>query len=325
MGVNTKKTSPSILLVINLLSPDRRYDSVYMSNFATIQIKDELLRIKGVGDILMLGQRDYSMRLWLDPEKLATRELDRLGRHQRHPEPERPGRRRDGRPATGPRGPALPAADECPGPARHGKAIRRHHSQDRRQSQATPPVAERPLQPGGVRPRRRPGRTGRPDYDQTATADGQPSTGMAVFLLPGANALDGGRRRQAADEGAERSLPPGPRIRLLYDTTPFIQRSVEEVFNTLVIAVLLVAVVVLFFLQDWKAMILPMIDVPVSLVGTFAVMAALGFSLNNLTLFGLVLAIGIVVDDAIMVLENIERLIATGLDARRPRSRPWTN
>ena len=111
-------------------------------------------------------------------------------------------------------------------------------------------------------------------------------------------------------------LPPGLEYDIFYDTTPYIQRSVEEVINTLLIAVLLVGLVVLFFLQDWKAMILPMIDVPVSLVGTFAVMAALGFSLNNLTLFGLVLAIGIVVDDAIMVLENIERLIATGLDAR---------
>ena len=111
-------------------------------------------------------------------------------------------------------------------------------------------------------------------------------------------------------------FPPGSNTTIYYDTTPFIQRSIEEVVNTLVIAVLLVGGVVLFFLQDWKAMILPMIDVPVSLVGTFAVMAALGFSLNNLTLFGLVLAIGIVVDDAIMVLENIERLMGTGLDAR---------
>ena len=122
--------------------------------------------------------------------------------------------------------------------------------------------------------------------------------------------------RQAADEGAEKPVPPGLEYDIFYDTTPFINRSIDEVLTTLVIAVLLVALVVLFFLQDWKAMILPMIDVPVSLVGTFAVMAALGFSLNNLTLFGLVLAIGIVVDDAIVVLENIERLIATGLDAR---------
>ena len=130
---------------------------------------------------------------------------------------------------------------------------------------------------------------------------------MAIFLLPGSNALEVADAIKAQDEGAEKHFPPGLEYDIFYDTTPFIQRSIEEVLNTLVIAVLLVGVVVLFFLQDWKAMILPMIDVPVSLVGTFAVMAVLGFSLNNLTLFGLVLAIGIVVDDAIMVLENIER------------------
>jgi multidrug efflux pump len=153
-------------------------------------------------------------------------------------------------------------------------------------------------------------------YDQTATADGKPSAGMAVFLLPGANALEVADAVKQRMKELKGRFPPGLEYDIFYDTTPFIQRSVEEVINTLVIAVLLVGGVVLFFLQDWKAMILPMIDVPVSLVGTFAVMAAVGFSLNNLTLFGLVLAIGIVVDDAIMVLENIERLIATGLDAR---------
>jgi multidrug efflux pump len=139
---------------------------------------------------------------------------------------------------------------------------------------------------------------------------------MAVFLLPGANALAVADAIKQRMKELKSRFPPGLEYDFYYDTTPFIQRSIEEVLSTLVIAVVLVGAVVLFFLQDWKAMILPMIDVPVSLVGTFAVMAALGFSLNNLTLFGLVLAIGIVVDDAIMVLENIERLMATGLDAR---------
>src|SRR5207248_2534694 len=136
--------------------------------------------------------------------------------------------------------------------------------------------------------------------------------------LPGSNALDvaDAVRKKMEQLKTDIPFPPGLEYRILYDTTPFIRQSVNEVFKTLLIAVLLVALVVLFFLQDWKAMILPMIDVPVSLIGTFAVMWVLGFSLNNLTLFGLVLAIGIVVDDAIVVLENIERLIATGLDAR---------
>ena len=153
-------------------------------------------------------------------------------------------------------------------------------------------------------------------YDQSCRLDGEPSAIVAVFQLPGSNALDVANRVKARMEELKSRFPPGLEYRIVYDTTPFIRQSIDEVINTLVEAVFLVAVVVLFFLQDWKAMILPMIDVPVSLVGTFAVLALLGFTLNNLTLFGLVLAIGIVVDDAIVVLENIERLIATGLDAR---------
>ncbi len=157
---------------------------------------------------------------------------------------------------------------------------------------------------------------GAQSYGQNCRLDGQPSAILAVFQLPGSNALDVARRVKERLEALKSRFPPGVDYRIVYDTTPFIRQSIDEVFRTLVEAVLLVAVVVLFFLQDWKAMILPMIDVPVSLVGTFAVLAMLGFSLNNLTLFGLVLAIGIVVDDAIVVLENIERLIGTGLDAR---------
>jgi multidrug efflux pump len=153
-------------------------------------------------------------------------------------------------------------------------------------------------------------------YDVSSRLDGQPSAGIGVFQLPGSNALDVATAIKEKMAELKGRFPPGLDYGILYDTTPFIQQSVDEVLRTLLIAVLLVALVVLFFLQDWRAMILPMIDVPVSLIGTFAVMAVMGFSLNNLTLFGLVLAIGIVVDDAIVVLENIERLIATGLDAR---------
>ena len=154
------------------------------------------------------------------------------------------------------------------------------------------------------------------NYDMTSRLDGRPSAAMGVFQLPGSNALSVAAAIKKKMVELKKSFPPGLDYQILYDTTPFVKDSVDDVFRTLIIAVLLVALVVLFFLQDWRAMILPMIDVPVSLVGTFAVMAFLGYSLNNLTLFGLVLAIGIVVDDAIVVLENIERLIATGLDAR---------
>jgi multidrug efflux pump len=314
-GVNTKKTSPSILLVINIFSPDRRYDSVYMSNFATIQLKDELLRIKGVGDILMPGARDYSMRLWLDPYKLATRGLTALdvisaiqnqnvqvaaGTVGQQPVP-------SGQPFQL----TMRALGRLDTERQFGDIILKTGAPN--DSSSSPGGPSSPVV--YVRDVAR-AELGAQSYDQTATADGQPSTNMAVFLLPGANALAVADAIKQRMKELKSRFPPGLEYDFYYDTTPFIQRSVEELVNTLVIAVVLVGAVVLFFLQDWKAMILPMIDVPVSLVGTFAVMAALGFSLNNLTLFGLVLAIGIVVDDAIMVLENIERLMATGLDAR---------
>src|SRR6202008_4487802 len=151
---------------------------------------------------------------------------------------------------------------------------------------------------------------GSQQYEQASTLDGQPSVALSIFQLPGSNALDTAKGVYAKMEELKSSFPEGLDYQIVYDTTPFIRESVAEVFRTLRDAVILVAIVVLVFLQNWKAMILPMIDVPVSLIGTFVVMAAMGFSINNLTLFGLVLAIGIVVDDAIVVLENIERLIA---------------
>jgi multidrug efflux pump len=154
------------------------------------------------------------------------------------------------------------------------------------------------------------------NYNQAIFFDGRPSVGLAVYQLPGTNALDVADRIRARMEELSQRFPEGIAYTIGYDTTPFIRESIAEVFKTLGGAVVLVAIVVLFFLQDWKAMILPMIDVPVSLIGTFAIMAALGYSLNNISLFGLVLAIGIVVDDAIVVLENIERQMARGLDVR---------
>jgi multidrug efflux pump len=326
-GVNTKKSSPSVLLVINLVSPDRRYDSVYMSNFATIQLKDELLRLKGVGDIIMLGERDYSMRLWLDPYKLATRGLTALdvisaiqnqnvqvaaGTVGQQPVP-----------AGQPFQLTMSALGRLDTERQFGDIILKTGAPNGSQGDSagspagpsSPVVYVRDVV-ADDRPGQKGVELGAQSYDITNTGDGQPSTSMAVFLLPGANALEVADAIKQRMKELKSRFPPGLEYDFYYDTTPFIQRSIEEVINTLVIAVLLVGAVVLFFLQDWKAMILPMIDVPVSLVGTFAVMAALGFSLNNLTLFGLVLAIGIVVDDAIMVLENIERLMATGLDAR---------
>ena len=161
---------------------------------------------------------------------------------------------------------------------------------------------------------------GAQQYDQSCTLDGQPSVALSVYQLPGSNALDTADGVNAKMEELKDRFPDGLDYEIVYDTTPFIRESVNEVFNTLRDAVILVAIVVLVFLQNWRATLIPLIAVPVAIVGTFAVMAALGFSLNNLTLFGLVLAIGIVVDDAIVVVENVERCIEHGLAAaRRPR------
>jgi multidrug efflux pump len=318
-GVTTKKTSPNILFGINLLSPDGRYDPLFLSNFATIQLQDEILRINGVGDVHVLGAGNsglstggYSMRIWLKPNELATRNLTavdvvsaiqsqnvQVAAGQIGQEPIPPGQRLQ-----------LPmsALGRLETAKQFGDIILKAPPQHQGIGVTANPVVRirdvATVELGGQ------------SYDLSCHLDGRPSAIMAVFQLPGSNALDVAHAVKKRMTELKTRFPPGLEYRIVYDTTPFIEESINDVYRTLVLAVLLVALVVLLFLQDWRAMILPMIDVPVSLFGAVAVMAVLGFSLNNLTLFGLVLAIGIVVDDAIVVLENIERLMATGLDAR---------
>ncbi|MDZ4820799.1 MAG: efflux RND transporter permease subunit, partial [Planctomycetota bacterium] len=311
-GVTTKKRSPSILLAVNLISPDGRFDALYLSNYATIQVKDELLRLQGVGDINYLGERDYSMRVWLDPDQLASRNLtatDVVNAVQAQ----------NVQVAAGQIGQQpVPAGQQfqftmstlgrLETEAQFADIIIKIGEGDKTEGRSSSQVV-RLKDVARVE-------LGAQQYDQISNLDGRPSVGLAIFQLPGSNALNVAQAIKDKMEELSKSFPQGVEYRIAYDTTPFITESIHEVFKTLFEAVLLVALVVLFFLQDWKAMILPMIDVPVALIGTFAVMIAIGFSLNNLTLFGLVLAIGIVVDDAIMVLENIERLMAKGLHAR---------
>jgi multidrug efflux pump len=307
-----EKKSPTILFAINVISPDGRFDDLYLSNYATIHLLDELLRIKGVGDITLFGQRSYAMRIWLDPDELAARDITAV----------------DVVNAVRSQNVQVAAGQVGQEPVPPGQALQltmrtlgRLENEEQfadivvKTGQGNPQQGNPSPQVVRVRDVARVELAAQ-NYDISSRLDGQPAAGMGVFLLPGSNALDVADAVKRRMEELKSGFPQGLEYRILYDTTPFIRQSVDEVFNTLFIAVLLVALVVLFFLQDWKAMILPMIDVPVSLVGTFAVMALLGFSLNNLTLFGLVLAIGIVVDDAIVVLENIERLIGTGLDSR---------
>jgi len=311
-GVSTNKKSPSILLAVNLISPDGRYDDIYLSNYATIQIKDELLRIDGVGDINYLGERDYSMRIWLDPDEMATRDIATSDVVQAV-------QNQNVQVAAGQIGQQpVPAGQVFQLPMNtlgrleteqeFGDIIVKTGQGGLDEGHASSTVVR-------VRDVARV-ELGAQQYDQICQLDGQPSVGLAIFQLPGSNALQTAEAIKAKMRELSKKFPAGLEYKIVYDTTPFIEESVAEVFKTLRDAIVLVAIVVLLFLQDWKAMILPMIDVPVSLIGTFGVMAMIGFSLNNLTLFGLVLAIGIVVDDAIVVLENVERQIHNGLEPR---------
>jgi multidrug efflux pump len=310
-GVSTKKKSPSILLVVNFTSDEDPkthkplFDQLYLSNFASIQIRDDLARLKGVGDVSYMGQQDYSMRIWLDPEKLASNKLTAgdvvnvlkeqnvqvaAGQIGQQPVP------------TGQDFQyTLTTLGRLVDPEQFEQIVVKTGSSG--QVLRLKDLSRSEL--------------GAKNQDTRCTLDGKPSIGLVIYQLPGSNALETAESiRAKMKELAAARFPTGMHYDIVYDTTPFIKESVSEVFHALRDAVILVAIVVLLFLQDWKAMILPMIDVPVSLVGTFAIMYLMGFTLNNLTLFGLVLAIGIVVDDAIVVLEAVETKLAKGLDPR---------
>ena len=303
-SVTIKKRSPDILLTVQLLSPDGRYDDVFMSNYATIRLRDELLRCYGVGDILLFGQRDYSLRAWLDPEQLAARRLTPADIRNAIAS-------QNMQIVCGVSGQAgdpdaqvvVSALGRLESPEQFGEII----------------VKADPSLPGTPMVRLRDVarvEVGAASYDQVCRFGGKPSVGIAVFQLPGTNALDCSRAVHAKVKELSSRFPAGLIYEIRYDTTPFITDSIFEVIKTLRDAILIVAVVVLVFLQSWRATLIPLVAVPVAIVGTFAAMAAMGFSLNTLSLFGLVLAIGIVVDDAIVVVENVERWIAQGLAPR---------
>jgi multidrug efflux pump len=303
-GVVVKKKSPSVLMIVNLFSPDDTRDNLYLSNYATIQLKDELSRLNGVGDITYIGQRDYSMRLWLDPDKMAYRGLTTA-------DVVRTIEQQNTQVAAGQIG--QPPIDD-------GQVYQFTMSTMGRLvevDQFGDMILKTDPQGRFVRLRDVADiELGALVYNQTCTLDGRPSVALSIYQLPGSNALD--VARQVREKMAEMRLrfPDGVDYSIVYDTTPFIEESINEVFKTLRDAVALVAVVVLLFLQNWRSAIIPLVAVPVAVVGTFAIMACMGFSLNNLTLFGLVLAIGIVVDDAIVVVEAVEHHIEHGLSPR---------
>src|SRR5262245_1492619 len=314
-GVNIKKKSPDILLAVSFISPDGRYDEVYLSNYATLQVKDELLRLYGVGDVVYLGQRDYSMRVWLDPEQLATRgltaeEVVQAVAHQNQQVVcgcvgQQPS----------PRGQQVQVTLSAPGrlttPGEFGNLIVKTGSVPA-QGPDTAVVRLRDLARIELDAQQ---------HDQICTLDGRGSVSIAVFQVPGTNALETAKGVRKKMEELKTRFPDGVDYQIVYDTTPFIRESMSEVVKTLLYAILLVAVVVIVFLQNWRAALIPLISVPVAVAGPFAAVAAFGFSLYTLSLFGLVLAIGIVVDDAIVVVENVERWLAKGLAPRQAAAR----
>ncbi len=303
-GITTQKTSPDLLLVVHLLSPDNRYDQAYIGNYALIQIRDVLTRLEGVGNITLFGLREFSMRVWLDPDKLASLNMTAGDAVQALREQNvQVAAGIIGQPPT-PSGNALQLSVTTQGrllqPEQFGDITIKTGANGRMARLRD--IARVEL---GAR-----------DYSANSYLDGKAAMAVAVLQRPGSNALAtaNGVRKTMAE--LSKNFPQGLEYRIVYDPTVFISESVKAVVHTLIEAFVLVFIVVLIFLQDWRATLLPMIDVPVSLIGTFGVMAALGFSLNNLTLFGLVLAIGIVVDDAIVVVENIQRWMAKGLPPR---------
>ena len=303
-GVAVKKKSPSVLMIINLFSPDQSRNSLYMSNYATIQLKDELARLKGVGDITYIGQRDYSMRIWVDPQKMAFRSLTAA----------------DVTAAIAQQNAQVAAGRLGQPPVATGQVFQYTISTLGRLidvEQFADMILKTDAQGRVVRLRDvAEVELGAREYDQDCTLDGEPSVALSVYQRPGTNAFDTARSVRDKMEELKGRFPTGLDYKIVYDTTPFIRESVLEVFKTLRDAVILVAFVVLLFLQNWRSALIPLVAVPVAVVGTFAVMAAIGFSLNNLTLFGLVLAIGIVVDDAIVVVEAVEHHIERGLAPR---------
>jgi len=315
-GVDVQMKSPNILLTVNVYSPDGRFDPLYLSNYAQINIFDELSRVKGVGLVTVLGQRQYSMRAWIDPLKLAGLGMTASEVLQAIND-------QNVEVAAGNIGqqPVPPGQDyqlvlntlgRLTTPEQFGKIIVKV-GQDGRVVYLRD-IARLELGPQNS------------DLNCTLTTHGKdrakdknnryPCIGLATYALPQANALDVADRVKAKMEELKKRFPPGVDFVVAYDTTPFIKHSVEDVFHTIFIAAILVILVVMVFIQDWHAMLLPMIDIVVSLIGTFVIMSLLGFSLNNLSLFGLVLAVGIVVDDSIIVVENIERWMGMGLPAK---------
>jgi hydrophobe/amphiphile efflux-1 (HAE1) family protein len=309
LGVTVIKSSPDLLMVIHLSSPDHSRDALYLSNYATLHVKDTLARQDGVGSVQVFGGRDYSMRVWLDPDKVAAHSLtagEVVAALQAQNVQVSSGVL--GQPPV-PQPGAFQLNVQTLGrlidPKQFADIVIKSDASGR---------ITRVADIGRVE-------LGAQDYGSNGYLDVLDAVPLLVYQQPGSNALATAQHIHAAMADLSKEFPEGLRYDIVYDTTGFIAQSVHEVLTTILEAVALVVVVVIVFLQTWRASIIPIVAIPVSLVGTFAILAALGFSLNNLSLFGLVLAVGIVVDDAIVVVENVERNLRLGLSPREAAHR----
>ncbi len=303
-GVNTKKKSSNIILIASLSSADDRFDELYMSNYATLNIKDTLSRIPGVGDIGIYPESDYSMRIWLDPEQLKSRSMTTA----------------EVIAAISEQNVQVAAGQIGQPPAPAGQSFQYTVNVLGRLSDVEQfeDIIVKTGEGGRITRIRDVARVelGAKVYDITSRLNGAPSASIAVYQLPGSNALDVSKQVRAALDEMSAFFPQGLEVSVPYDTTMFVNASIKQVYITLIEAALLVSLVLFLFLQDWRATLIPAVTIPVSLIGTLAVMLAMGFSLNMLTLFALVLAIGIVVDDAIVVVEATVAHMERGLDRK---------
>ena len=311
IGVTVSKASPDLMMVVHLYSPDKSRDSLFISNYATLEITDPLTRVDGVGSITVFGSRDYSMRVWLDPDRLqtlgltasdVTNALQGQNIQVASGVLNQPPVTRSGAFQI-----AVQTLGRLDNPDEFGAIVVKQTSDAvvRLRDVATIELAAL-------------------DYSSNSYLDHDPAVALAIFQRPGSNALATAKGVTELMKELAKRFPAGVKYAIVYNPTQFIQQSVDAVIDTIGEAIVLVVLVVILFLQTWRAAIIPLVAIPVSLVSSFFFMAAFGFTLNNLSLFGLVLAIGIVVDDAIVVVENVERNIATGLTPREAARKSMT-
>ncbi|WP_421377101.1 efflux RND transporter permease subunit [Paraburkholderia sp. DD10] len=301
LGVQVRKSTPSILLAVHLYSPDRTHDTLYLSNYATLHVKDTLARLQGVGDVQFQGAREYAMRIWIDPDKVAANNLNAS------------------EVLTALRAQNLQVSagvlNQPPTAGSDAYQINVEALGRLSTPQQFSDVVVKSDAQGRVTRIRDIGRVevGAADYGSTAFMDRDNASTLLIYAEPGANSLAVEQQVLSAMRGLKNEFPAGMDYKIIYDPTIFIGKSVDEVIVTIFVAILLVVGVVFLFLQNWRATIIPVVAIPVSLLGSFIVLATFGISLNNLSLFGLVLAVGIVVDDAIVVVENVERNMRSGM------------